>query len=123
MERLPSGGLEKSLHTAWFKNVLSHCSKQQVSNVDCLGSHLRKPTGNTKTSKEIRKRKRCCFIWFRIQKQGINVKERNVGWLKYEIIHRMAGVGNYLKDHLVPTHLPWKGTPSTRPDCPGPHPI
>lgn len=51
MERLPSGGLEKSLHTACrFNNVLSHCSKQQLSNGDYLGSCLRKPTGAIKTS-------------------------------------------------------------------------
>jgi len=27
-----------------------------------------------------------------------------------------------LKDHLVPTPLPWAGTPSTRPGCSKPHP-
>ncbi|GAB0189020.1 centromere protein C [Grus japonensis] len=36
--------------------------------------------------------------------------------------HRMVWVGRDLKDHLVPTPLPWAGTPSTRPRCPKPHP-
>lgn len=58
MERLPSGGLEKSLHTAcWFNYVLSHCSKQQLSNIDGLGSCLRKLTGGIKTSKETQNKK------------------------------------------------------------------
>ena len=35
---------------------------------------------------------------------------------------RMVWVGRDLKDHLVPTPLPWTGTPSTRPGCPKPHP-
>jgi len=31
--------------------------------------------------------------------------------------YRMVGVGGDLKDHLVPTPLPWAGAPSTRPGC------
>jgi len=34
----------------------------------------------------------------------------------------MVWVGRDLKDHLVPTPLPWAGTPSTRPGCSKPHP-
>lgn len=63
MERLPSGGLEKSLHAAcWFSNALSHCSKQQLSNVDCLGSCLRKPTDPIKTSKKIQNKKLLLYL-------------------------------------------------------------
>jgi len=29
----------------------------------------------------------------------------------------MVWVGRDLKDHLVPTPLPWAGAPSTRPGC------
>jgi len=36
--------------------------------------------------------------------------------------HRMVWVGRDLKDHLIPTPLPWAGTSSTRPGCPKPHP-
>jgi len=36
--------------------------------------------------------------------------------------HRMVWVGQDLKDHLVPTPLPWTGTPSTRPDRSKTHP-
>lgn len=35
--------------------------------------------------------------------------------------HRMAWVVMDLKDHLVPTLLPWAGTSSTRPGCSKPH--
>jgi len=31
--------------------------------------------------------------------------------------HSMFGLGKDLKDHLVPTLLPWAGTSSTRPGC------
>ena len=31
--------------------------------------------------------------------------------------HRMVWVGRDLKDHLVPTPLPWAGTSSTSPGC------
>ena len=34
----------------------------------------------------------------------------------------MVWVGRDLKDHLVPTPLPWAGTPSTRPGCSKSHP-
>jgi len=34
----------------------------------------------------------------------------------------MAWVGRDLKDHVVPSPLPWAGTPSTRPVCSKPHP-
>ena len=34
----------------------------------------------------------------------------------------MVWVGRNLKDHLVPTPLPWTGTSSTRPGCSEPHP-
>lgn len=36
--------------------------------------------------------------------------------------HRMAWVQPDLKDHLVPTFLPWARIPSTRPGCLKPHP-
>ena len=36
--------------------------------------------------------------------------------------HRAVWGGRDLKDHLVPTSLPWAGTPATRPGCPKPHP-
>jgi len=36
--------------------------------------------------------------------------------------HRMVWVGRDLKDHLVPTTLPWAGTPYTRPGCSELHP-
>jgi len=36
--------------------------------------------------------------------------------------HRMVWVGRDLKDHLVPTPLPWAETPSTKPRCSKPHP-
>jgi len=36
--------------------------------------------------------------------------------------HRVVWVGRDLKDHLIPTPLPWAGTPSTRPGCSEPHP-
>ena len=36
--------------------------------------------------------------------------------------YRMALVGWYLKDHLVPTPLLWAGLPTTRSGCPRPHP-
>jgi len=36
--------------------------------------------------------------------------------------HRMVWVGRDLTDHLVPTSLPWAGTPSTGPDCSKPCP-
>ena len=34
----------------------------------------------------------------------------------------MVWVGSDITDHLVPTPLPWAGTPSTRPGCSKPHP-
>ena len=34
----------------------------------------------------------------------------------------MAWVGRDLKDHLVPTSLPWAGMPLTRLGCPKPYP-
>jgi len=34
----------------------------------------------------------------------------------------MLWVGRDLKDHLVPTPMPWAGTPSTRPGCSELHP-
>jgi len=34
----------------------------------------------------------------------------------------MVWVGRDLKDHLVPTSLPWAGTSSSRPGCSKPHP-
>jgi len=34
----------------------------------------------------------------------------------------MVWIGRDLKDHLVPTLLPWAGTPSTRPGCSDLHP-
>jgi len=37
--------------------------------------------------------------------------------------HRMVWVRRDLIDHLVPTPLPWAGTPSTRPGCSKPHPV
>lgn len=36
--------------------------------------------------------------------------------------HRMNWVGRDLRYHLVPTTLPFSGTPPTRSGCPGPHP-
>jgi len=36
--------------------------------------------------------------------------------------HRKVWVGRDLKDHLLPTPLPWAGTPCTRPGCSEPHP-
>jgi len=36
--------------------------------------------------------------------------------------HRMVWVGRDLKDHLVPSPLPWTGTPFTRPGCSKPCP-
>ena len=36
--------------------------------------------------------------------------------------HRMVWTGRQLVDHLLPTPLPWEGTPSTRPGCSKPHP-
>jgi len=36
--------------------------------------------------------------------------------------HRTVWLGRNLKDHLVPTLLPWAGTPSTRSDCSKPRP-
>ena len=41
------------------------------------------------------------------------VFHRIIEWLGFEV---------NLKDHLVPTSLPWAGTPSTRPSCSKPHP-
>ena len=37
--------------------------------------------------------------------------------------HSMVWVGKDLTDHLVPTLLPWAGTPSTRPHCSKSHPL
>lgn len=34
----------------------------------------------------------------------------------------MAWVGRTLKHHMIPTHLPWAGTTSTRSSCSEPHP-
>jgi len=34
----------------------------------------------------------------------------------------MIWIGRELTDHLVPTPLPWAGTPSTRPGCSKPCP-
>jgi len=34
----------------------------------------------------------------------------------------MVWVGREFKDDIVPPHLPWAGTPSTRPDCSKTHP-
>ena len=36
--------------------------------------------------------------------------------------HTMVWVGSDFKDHLVPTPLPWAGTPSARPGCSKLHP-
>jgi len=36
--------------------------------------------------------------------------------------HRMVWVRRDLKDHPVPTPLPWAGTSSIRPGCSKPHP-
>jgi len=36
--------------------------------------------------------------------------------------HRMIWIRKDRIDHLVPTSLPWAGTPSTRPVCSKPHP-
>jgi len=36
--------------------------------------------------------------------------------------HRIVWVGRDLKDHLVPTPLPWAGTAYTRPGCSKPYP-
>jgi len=36
--------------------------------------------------------------------------------------HRMVSVGRDLKDHRVPSPLPWAGTSSTRPGCSELHP-
>ncbi|GAB0183196.1 mitochondrial enolase superfamily member 1 [Grus japonensis] len=41
------------------------------------------------------------------------------------VVDRLEGrdaIQRDLKHHLVPTPLPWPGTPSTRPRCPKPHP-
>lgn len=45
-----------------------------------------------------------------------SLKEIHVG--SFEVNHRMASGGRYLKDHLVPTSLLWKGLPPTRSGCP-----
>ena len=37
--------------------------------------------------------------------------------------HRIIRVGRDLKDHLVPTPLPWAATSSTRPGCSELHPL
>jgi len=34
----------------------------------------------------------------------------------------MVWIGRDLKNHLVPTPLPWSGIPSARPGCSKPHP-
>jgi len=34
----------------------------------------------------------------------------------------MVWIGMDLTDHVIPTRLPWTGTPSTRPGCSTPHP-
>jgi len=36
--------------------------------------------------------------------------------------HRIVWARRDFTDHLVPTPLPWAGTPSTRPGCSKPHP-
>ena len=52
--------------------------------------------------------------------QRIILKHRPVPWSRLtkcpcgELDHRMVWIGKDLKDHLVPTPLPWAGTPSTR---------
>lgn len=35
----------------------------------------------------------------------------------------MVWVDRELKDHLIPTHLPWAGTATIKPGCSEPHPI